>query len=54
MVTVKTVMSDKVYKVLTESEWKVLQDTGKFGGSADDLRDGFIHLSTKEQLAWVI
>ena len=51
---VKTVMSDKVYKVLTESEWKVFQDTGKFGGSVDDLRDGFIHLSTKDQLAGVI
>ena len=51
---VKTVMSDKVYKVLTESEWKVFQDTGKFGGSTDDLRDGFIHLSTKDQLAGVI
>lgn len=51
---VKTAMNDKVYKVLTESEWKVFQGTGKFGGSADDLRDGFIHLSTKEQLSGVI
>ena len=47
-------MSDRVYKVLTESEWKEFQDTGKFEGSADDIRDGFIHLSTKEQLAGVI
>ena len=54
MVTVKTAMNDKVYKVFIESEWKVFQNTGKFGGSADDLRDGFIHLSTKVQLAGVI
>ena len=47
-------MKDRVYKVLTESEWKAFEKTGKFEGSADDLRDGFIHLSTKEQLAGVI
>jgi uncharacterized protein (DUF952 family) len=51
---VRTVMNYKVYKVFTESEWKIFQDTGKFEGSVDDLRDGFIHLSTKEQLAGVI
>ena len=53
-VMVKTVMTDTVYKIFTESEWKIFQDTGKFEGSADDLRDGFIHLSTKDQLARVI
>lgn len=53
-VTVSTVMNEKVYKVFTDSEWKIFQDTGKFGGSADDLRDGFIHLSTKDQLAGVV
>ena len=47
-------MNDKVYKVFTDSEWKLFQNTGKFGGSADDLRDGFIHLSTEKQLAGVI
>ena len=47
-------MTDKIYKVFTESEWKTFQDTGQFGGSADDLRDGFIHLSTKEQLTGVV
>jgi len=51
---VRTVMNDKVYKVFTESEWETFQDTGQFGGSSDDLLDGFIHLSTKEQLAGVI
>ena len=47
-------MKDKVYKIFTESEWNIFQATGQFKGSADDLRDGFIHLSTKEQVAGVI
>ena len=47
-------MQDSVYKIFTESEWKLFQVTGQFKGSADDLRDGFIHLSTKEQITGVI
>ena len=53
-VAVSTGMKDKVYKIFTESEWKAFQKTGRFKGSADDRRDGFIHLSTKEQLGGVI
>jgi uncharacterized protein (DUF952 family) len=47
-------MRDKVYKIFTESEWKLFLETGQFEGSADDLRDGFIHLSTKDQVAGVV
>lgn len=47
-------MKDNVYKVLTESEWNAFQESGQFSGSEDDLRDGFIHLSTKEQVDGVI
>ena len=47
-------MKDKVYKIFTESEWKDFQETGQFKGSTDDLRDGFIHFSTKEQVDGVI
>lgn len=47
-------MQDKVYNIFTESEWVLFQETGQFQGSADDLRDGFIHLSTKDQIAEVI
>ncbi len=47
-------MNDSVYKVFTRSEWSSFRETGRFGGSADDLRDGFIHLSTKEQINGVI
>lgn len=42
-----------VYKIFTESEWKLFQESGQFEGSPDDLRDGFIHLCTKEQVAVV-
>jgi uncharacterized protein (DUF952 family) len=47
-------MEDRVYKVFTESEWKDFQATGQFRGSADDLRDGFIHLSTGQQVTGVV
>lgn len=39
-----------VYKILRASEWAAFRSTGQFAGSADDLRDGFIHLSTEAQL----
>ena len=51
---VSTAMKDKVYKIFIESEWKDFQKTGQFNGSADDQRDGFIHLSTEEQVEGVI
>lgn len=41
---------DKVYKILRQVEWAGLRDVGKFHGSAADLQDGFIHLSTLNQL----
>jgi len=47
-------MKDKVYKVFTEREWIAFQKSGHFEGSKDDLRDGFIHLSTKGQVDGVI
>ena len=47
-------MQDKVYKIFTKSEWKDFQKAGQFKGLADDLRDGFIHLSTEEQVDGVI
>jgi uncharacterized protein (DUF952 family) len=40
-----------LYKVLRASEWLEAQTQGVFRGSATDLGDGFIHLSTQEQLA---
>lgn len=40
-----------VYKLLTGAQWRAALATGAWEGSADDARDGFIHLSTGEQLA---
>ena len=39
-----------VFKILRAAEWAAFQATGAFAGSADDVRDGFIHLSTEAQL----
>jgi uncharacterized protein (DUF952 family) len=45
-------MTDSVaYKVLTADQLAALEHDGRFAGSPDDLRDGFIHLSTAGQLA---
>ena len=39
----------RVYKILTAQDWSVAQAVGRFDGSAKDLADGFIHLSTAAQ-----
>jgi uncharacterized protein (DUF952 family) len=39
-----------VYKVCTASEWREALARGVYQGSADDRRDGFIHLSNAAQL----
>lgn len=41
---------DQIYKIFRQAEWAALQAQGTFTGSPDDLRDGFIHLSTQTQL----
>ena len=38
-----------VYKIVPRAEWIAAQDAKAFAGSAVDLRDGYIHLSTAEQ-----
>ncbi|MEM8853279.1 MAG: DUF952 domain-containing protein [Pseudomonadota bacterium] len=40
----------RTYKVLRAKEASDLVATAHFDGSADDQRDGFIHLSTEEQV----
>jgi len=40
-----------VYKLLRAAEWADFAASGCFAGSADDGRDGFIHLSTASQIA---
>lgn len=39
------------YKICTGNEWCQLLESGRFFGSPDDLRDGFIHLSGAGQVA---
>lgn len=39
-----------IYKILPRAAWTTAQATGIFSGSPIDLRDGFIHFSTVEQV----
>jgi uncharacterized protein (DUF952 family) len=43
-------MQQTVYKIAKAADWREAIAKGHFSGSADDVRDGFIHLSTKQQL----
>ncbi len=38
------------FKIVDASEWAVARKAGSYAGSAVDLADGYIHLSTAEQL----
>lgn len=42
---------DCVFKIVEKSMWLRAISTGQFAGSADDVRDGFIHLSRASQIA---
>lgn len=44
-------MPQTAYKVMTEAEFALMRRAQVFRGSAVDRADGFIHLSTAEQLA---
>lgn len=46
--------SEPVYKIFRPFEWDSFQASGSFLGSADDLRDGFIHLCTRGQMQGVL
>jgi uncharacterized protein (DUF952 family) len=39
-----------IYKICDASAWREAERHGVYRGSADDARDGFIHLSTAAQL----
>ena len=41
---------DLIYKICPRSAWQSAVEQGSYAGSADDLRDGFIHLSTAAQV----
>ncbi|MFC0633985.1 DUF952 domain-containing protein [Brevundimonas balnearis] len=44
-------MSRTAFKILDVRDWSAWRATGSFAGSAVDLADGYIHLSTEAQLA---
>ena len=39
-----------IYKVCNNNEWKKALEVGCYKGSEIDIKDGYIHFSTKEQL----
>ena len=41
----------KIYKICPASAWREAERQGVYRGSADDIRDGFIHFSTASQVA---
>jgi len=38
-----------IFRLFRGAEWRAFADAGVFDGSADDRRDGFIHMSTAGQ-----
>lgn len=40
-----------VYKIVSARAWEDASATGQYLGSPDDVRDGFIHLSSAHQIA---
>ncbi len=43
-------MTDTAYKIVAAAEWRAALAEGRYEGSAVDLADGYIHMSTGEQL----
>ncbi len=43
-----------IYKICPASAWREAERQGVFRGSADDLRDGFIHFSAASQVAGTV
>lgn len=44
-------MPDLVFKIVTQADWRAAEAAGRFDGSPDDRRDGFVHLSARDQVA---
>lgn len=40
-----------IYKILLPAEWARFEADGRFDGSPLDLRDGYIHCSSRDQVA---
>lgn len=46
----KLEMPNRVYKICDRSSWEQARAGGRYFGSIDDVRDGFIHLSAPDQV----
>jgi len=44
-------MPHLIYKIATREAWEEARAAGRYEGSRDDARDGFIHFSSASQLA---
>lgn len=44
-------MPDLVFKIVTRADWRAAEAAGRLDPSPDDRRDGFIHLSARDQVA---
>lgn len=44
-------MTARIYKICSQAEWNAALAAGEYTGSADDVRDGFIHFSLAHQVA---
>ena len=44
-------MEYQIYHICRVEEWEEAQNTGLYYGSSQDLTDGFIHFSTRVQIA---
>ena len=44
-------MKQIIFKIAKSAEWRDAIAKGYYSGSADDVRDGFIHLSSRSQLS---
>lgn len=42
--------TDTAFKILTAGQWADFMRDGEFGGAPIDIADGYIHLSTADQL----
>jgi uncharacterized protein (DUF952 family) len=40
-----------IYKILLPAEWAAFEADGRFDGSPLDLRDGYVHCSSRDQVA---
>jgi uncharacterized protein (DUF952 family) len=44
-------MTDMIYHMCPAETWEAAVRAGRYDGTADDVRDGFIHFSTAGQIA---